>query len=1540
MISKCKFRAWLLCIACFVSSCWGKQKDSKNTPDFGFFKTSDAEQACVNTNVSQWELNAKFLHNFLSCASNKSVDGQETLSGLQNLLAKLDEAKMQKLLDFVLTVDPKGATHEERYPYLLASTTLLDRGLVDGKIAGLNLAGERLGTLQDFLVSLDASKTKTILSTWSRSGHLAEVLNEFGAFVDQLQDNSLESATHELLAGHTLKPEFLSLSRRFLKEDLLFTNLSDILAKKSARALNPLEQTQLLAPYRETMLASDSQALEIIRPESTTETTSLAELSRQHEQYSPSELKGLSDFLLSYWKSYQKLSEAERKSLDLRLLDATNGLFGQGANSAKLGMALLRDAASLKAKDLDRTTYALEQLLQEGSNISLEAIRAKVGSSKLSYQLQVLLSKGGKVPGCSFFDQAVLDGDGEFNDFANALNRMTRPQSDCGGRIPLVVAIESITGITIAETCANQAVCLAERIPLATSQELWGTAEIDSALTKKLVHDSLDQLRTLTSVDPFALYNLQLARDRVDTQFVTDLQKRIESSSDWSLKGLAATDDALSLDYASTLQKDFIEKLLTYRIETLASQSAQFADLAPEQASEIDASVEARASRIFAGLYSDGPMVGLIASKLDLSRFAFTADQLDLKRYLESHPSIWSRIVYRAKQADGIFRSPTNGGLTGEAMLTFSGAGSSIRNYLGYEARADALLQPVINQSTSQRIIQPLQATRVFANDDQGHSAWALWSQHYANGPLMVKDVPAELTQKLQDWYFTTLLPTVSDDAFWPELSATFQAPAPRGLSADYYDVVPYSPEEARLISFYYLKQYQKLSPTLPRAGDVAFGKSSAPKSDLGSFADPIRGCFNTSYLVKDDFEALYTVYSKYFSKSLRGSSRVSDLKNAVLPDYAGFQAQQASWTFAEQAQVNDVFRLTDDSESPFSLLSSLDLLTFSKPQSKFIPQTLVGFAGKLCRSKTKDPANPSIWIETPTACPLDFQGTTEEEAYNKFRDYVSQQAVQLVCPLLASDDFGPRMIWAQRLGLTLDNQALCQASPSLLEAYRFPTWHSARVLNDIFTMGRKATLKAGLVQVPSALRFYKLKAKGLTADALASTWLQQGKGIWNQSNALDQRRREFFAGDFWVGSPKLLDAYLNLLSQHLDPFSWRTILIAYGERNEQGESKDTLRDLIRLFSSEQRLSAAAGESAITFTLKLIDKIADNPEYRSFISSFVTDLNSSSSYDLYSNELPLALVQLFPAGVNDFDWKDPGLRFSKFIGQHSILLSWQLIGESFSPGDVNRFIQTTQEALHTIPEFGDRVGLVTKLSEEAVQVGTLYIPSESTHLSERFETLAQTWNRVSLGLEFRKQWASLVSKLDSPLAGLNDQETLTGEAMMESVLSAAIVRGPSLLNKIQQAGDFAEPLFWRNWADSFLATIESQGDGALALTNFIGQKRFDFGNGKLWMNILHPTDLQNKAILALDAVDSIPEHIWRGALEEGTDISARLVKALSYLRSHLLWKFDPDHNAYRIALDQLFELSQDQNLRDKQLELVKLWLNGESSPDDQNGIKK
>lgn len=1523
MISKLRPALCLLALVS-LSGCFGKKSSTNNSADFDFFKTDEAKEACVSTNLSQWELTGKFLHGFFRCASNKSADGAETLSGLQALLVSLDETKLQKVLDFALTVDPKGATHEERYPYLLALSTVLDRGLIDSRSEGLNLSAERLGSLQDFLVTFDARRSKEILSTWSRSGRLAEVLNELGLFVDSVDNYSVEVFAHEMLSGNILRPEALSIARRVLKEESLFLALADVTNAHPSRVLNESEQTQLLAPYRETIVASDKVALAAVNPSSEEVQTPLSVLNDEHAQYSLKELTGLKDFLLSYWKAYQNLGQGERDSLDSRLSAGMDTFANAQAAPAKWSLAMLHDGFQMAAQDLSKLTYAAD-LLIDGNDLPLEAIRAKSGASKLMNQLEVLLTNGGKIPNCPIFDKSPLALDSAtYTNFAASLKTLTEPHANCAGRVPLLVAIETFTGFELSENY---------------SPELSSAVEADAALTRKLTTDTLTKLVSETQRDPYRFYNLQLATDRLESEFLVKLSARIQSHQDWSMAGIAKLDESLTKEFEGILEADFLEKLLTHRIEALATQAHQFKDLAPEQATEIDNTLEARSSRVFAGLYTQGPIEQVLGNHLDISNFTFSEDQQDLKSYLQSHPSVFSRLMFKARESEGIFRSPTLGTLEGETFTAFSGAGASLRTYFGFTS-GDVNLSPVITSTAAHRILAPNQAVKAFSDDEQGRSAWALWYQQYGLGPIDSKDVPSALSKKLEEWFFTSLIPTLSNPDFYPELKANSEFVSSSSVSPEYFDIEGYSPEEARLLTTFYYKHYQKSSPLAVDAAQIAFGKSSAPRNDLTAFADPIAGFFNTSYMVKDEYEGLYSAYAKTYPKALRSSDKISALKASILPDYATFQTTTGAWTFAEQAQVNDVTRLPNDIESPLALLSTLDLLTYSKPQSRFIPQPVVGFAGTLCRSRTKDPNDATIWVDGVEACPIDFQGASPDEAYGKFREYISQSAAQTFCPFLASDELGPRMIWSQRLGLSLDNSTICSkaSNKDLLADYRFPAWHSARVLDDIFVMGRQAKLKAGLSEIPAAIRFYKIKSKGLEPARQGLEFLALAKGVWTNRQAADQRRREFFAGNLWVGSPSLLNSYINFVSQNVDSYGFRNSLIAYAETDASGQRKDTLRDILRVFSAQQKESAAQGESAILFGLKTFDKIVGNPEFRAFIANGLADTNSSESYNFFANELPMSLVQLFPADENPFDWSNPGLSFLKNIGQHSMLRSGQIVSELFTASEIDRFLEQTVSAVQVLPDVVERATLLTKAAKEVLKIGTL--ANGDSHLTEKIESLAKVWARIDLGQEVQKSWTSYVTKLVHPLKGFDGEEKISGQTALDSLLSALIIRGPSLFSMIQDASQVDgsalkdEPLFWRNWFENLTNSMDIRTEGSFALSSFLSEKRFGVSvdEGGLWLPLLRPGQLQDRAVAAIAAMDSVPEPLWQNALIEMTDLSARLTRALGFLKTNLVWNVDPDHNAYRIALDKAYELSQDKDLRDKQIELITLWLSNRPEP--------
>ena len=82
---------------------------------------------------------------------------------------------------------------------------------------------------------------------------------------------------------------------------------------------------------------------------------------------------------------------------------------------------------------------------------------------------------------------------------------------------------------------------------------------------------------------------------------------------------------------------------------------------------------------------------------------------------------------------------------------------------------------------------------------------------------------------------------------------------------------------------------------------------------------------------------------------------------------------------------------------------------------------------------------------------------------------------------------------------------------------------------------------------------------------------------------------------------------------------------------------------------------------------------------------------------------------------------------------------------------------------------------------------------------------------------------------------------------------------------------------------------------------------------------------------ALTTLSNVKESLWQAVMIEATDLVGRLQKPLAFLQRRIVWQEDPDHNAYRRALDHLYGLSDDPDLRQKQIEVLTLWLRDEEA---------
>ncbi|MDQ3232052.1 MAG: hypothetical protein M3Q07_09550, partial [Pseudobdellovibrionaceae bacterium] len=1187
----CKKAAVVVLLATGLANCTGKKRELSQGEGFAFFKNPDSNQACVNTNLSQWELSGTFLHKMLSCASNRSSDGGETLPAMHRLLADLSAEKMQKLIDFALMPNETATTHEERYPYLLAMAGVLDRGLTQGQKQGLNLATERLEHLQPFLLSLDPSRMQKQLSLWSQSGRLESLLAELGVFVQSLEQDSLSAMTREVLEGQNFGPHFIKVSTAVLGQDELMGSLDAALSGQPLVAPDAESQARMLQDWRQPQ-SVDGPARVIATKAGTSAPTTFAQhLDEFNRTLSDAEIQRLSRFLISFWNSYRSLGGEERSSISRRLAGSLEQGLDQQKNTAQWFMAVAQDLSTMPASDLTSISETLGRLLEPSNDPSLDTLRAKLWSSLMMEQMIQLLTQGGPVPGCSAMTIPGIK-DLSATDFAptyDVLRSLNTPQAACEGLVPLTAMLESLSNVTVGRPCTQESCLELTSKPNDPDQtaSYWSDSfvEPDAKILNELVRTILLESKHYLERDRYYLRNIGVANRAVDPALMDQLLERWQKAAPQSLRDMAVWEQSLMQDESlqTLLVSDPIEKLLSLKLERLSSLSQQFHELVPAGTQDVDKTTNQRVARVFAGVYNQGPLEQALRYKLpatlegseDILNDASFNWPADVKQTFANDRSLFSHFLHRFKNADSIFRNPELGSLVDGADVPVASLGSPAR-YAGFEEPGRISIQPRLDN----RLIQPLQGIRAVGDDPSG---WGLWYQQLTSSGLVSKDLPPEQTGHFQD-FSNQLVQNISADTRWTDLLAAEEpqwSQAAPSMNTEFFDVEPYSAADARLIALYYLRHYHKVPFAFPTQAQT----TALPTGGL-------RGFFSGAALVTN-MDADYALFVKLFPDRLGANvGSLEELAAQVLT------ANPDGTTLFAPTKISPVTRvgllagkypqLLENSN--FQLLSTFNLLGLTKTGPAYYVQPLIGLDEKSCATAEG----------TPSPCALELRGADVTVRQAAYQSFVAGVVAQNFCPLLATDQFGPRDVWAQRLQLKPSQATTCN-NPSLLEAkvadeVRFPAWLTRRILNDVFSMGRQARLKKGLVQIPSALRFYKLAQQELTAKERSELWLRQARGHWSALNAASLSRRQSYAVQFWAAQPNLLNATIDQWQQSIETTSWTDFLARLAQRDGDGTAQDVVHEIMSLVISTQQDSAKAGQSLLEMGFALMDRVSARPD--------------------------------------------------------------------------------------------------------------------------------------------------------------------------------------------------------------------------------------------------------------------------------------------------------------------------------------------------------
>ena len=1546
----CKLKAqksllFLSCILGLAIACKRGDNSALERKDFGFFKSPDSQQACLSKNLSQWSLSGPFLNKLLHCAAIETTDGGSTLPRTLAWADALGPDKMQALSDFLLTEDLSASDHAGRYPYLLAFSTLLDRGLKDGSAAGIELTQERLGDMQGFLLALPPERPKWLLTQWSQSGKLNRLLQELGFFIASLKEDNLQVLVNEALQGHTLRKPFFAMSHEVLGNDRLMEALDASLSGNETFQLGP-ERMQAFELGRQAELPKSGLLPHVwSSADKTPDLTPAAHLAAFSAQLSEQELGGLSQFLLSFWEAYRSQDSGAQKALNQRLVGTFEEAIDQQRAPALWLLSLLHDVRSLPVRDLDEITTALGRLVSEEGvrsswDSTLDTLRAKVGTQKMIDGVVQKIVDGGSIRSCGGLTVSPLERSAQppLPQLLQRLQWLTQANDACQGLAPLAVAMADELDVSLQSDCSTASgtrpcVPLNGNSARPAATTAWQSiAEPKAEIWLRLVETSLAEQRRWLGLDPYSLKHQGLAYDAVSLASFDKIWQSWQAQDQKTLPALAEFDRSLQdkEELRGLLIPDFLEKVLTFHIERLAALSGQTYDLVPE--TDGDKSTTQRAMRAFAGLYNRGPLEEALRHRLAPARWLQENPPSDarLSKAFQDHPEWLSRIFARLQFGESVFRSPMFASLGNEDLTPFVSLGSSLTNFTSIEPspregrRAASLNTSTIAQN---EVLQPLQSIRRFdSTSASSASGWALWDWQLASSALTSKDLPPELMGAYQSWVQNELIPRLASADTWSEL---MQAEAPQwsqlpsGVSQEFYDVTGYSPEEARILALYQLRHYLKLPQSVPSASSISSAANPSPGST--SFTAPIRGFMNASYMSSPGSD--YLLFAKLVPDSLRSPALTSleDMQNQALPSFEQYQTEGGFFPYAKQSLIRDVSKFRADSLKPsLRLFSSLNLLTFTRSGLNFYPQALIGLGGQNCQSSATE----------KIACPVELNAGSQAEAYALYQDFIRQQIAQYFCPLLAGTDLGDPLLWQKRLGLRVSKPETCAGLTSVAslpaDSLRFPAWMSKRVLQDIFTLGRTAHLKEGIAQLPASLRYYKLAAQNLDGKTLSQRWLRESSGVWDELNAASQSRRQKLAFAFWAGAPSLMSSYTDSLRLGLGTDEWKQSLVGFAERTESGADSDALRKVLRRFIAIQKSLRTSDAKVSDLLLQMLDELRHEKSELDFLTALASNYTQLETYDFLGNELPLAVLGLFE---DRFDWNQPGLRLLKFVAQAETLNVLGKLTHVFSTQELQGFIAVALKATQSLGNLSEQQHLANRTLDEVLSLGSLGRLPSGELLAESWNDVLKAWRQARFTTLFQTRWEELLLAWDKPLQRFDGSDSLSAQTVLAQGLPSLLRYAPALLDAHQQTGASSETLFWPRLLQDFLRTMEDETLGSRALAHFFATESLGFEHGTIWEKLFLEEPKRLRLVTALESATSVPQELWEGALEESTEVIGRLQKPLAFLKDHMKWKQDPGSNAFQKALDQLYALSQDPELRDRQIEVLGAWLRGSLNPE-------
>lgn len=1565
MISNIKKTLWFIGILLFISSC-GKKVQTL-TSDINQVKSFESLSACKEIKIPQdVDLNGRFIYYFPQCASIKMPDGSESLGATINLVKALGPTQIENLTTF-LKIDPPNRRGDikDDYPLIKSALTFNERGIFQNDRIDPVLYEERFGPFQKFQKDLIPYFFGKLILDLNEKGKLKNLINNVKPFFDRINFSNLQAFLRASMENRELVESSMDGLVEFLSNKKLYEAAKGILTMEKTYPIENSQGEDCLKDWLDPKLKGTLDPCDFKKHKQNTRGEDVISLSDQRIEGFLSSLDSdqkekFFNLMANLLKKFVSLDNDKRNDILIRLSEGgIEGYYHQDGPIRNL-LGLLEflmgnkdDASTLKVKDLDLILTAIENSLLEGGPIILSPMYQKQAQGKIQEKIVNLIYEGGPILGCpnlslKGFKDVDIDNREEV---LRTIYAFFLPQSQCElGPTPIASFVLSTfkKELELTEECfverdgyVLEKPCLPKAIIPEIHQKFkeidWSAAqntdEIEPTLFKNFILHTLNETKKGLSDDSYFLHWANFAHGEKSPESIDTLIDLITETLEVTPKLVAYIDDImddravyneafsqvinqekfseLKKTYKNLFRKNFLENILSYQVDQLNAQVEEFQDLFNR-----DERSDQKIFKLFSGTYNKGPYE------------QFFKKELNFEKLTNKLPSI-PRDTIRVREVLG--RQKMDGVLFHNERIDNADLKPSF-DYLGEGIRS---VEASYNDTgENEQTFDKLNfGTSVFGLQD-------VFGDFLRLKPILVDNnlfTGINISGNEADEYVAWL-----KDVFYPGFIENFKENYGdyefKGLeefNKDFFEVTPYSANEARQISLFYSSHYIFAKAALP-ADKTTF------EFDFKRDKKKPMVTFNMLELY-EDHEKRWGSYLNNFPDAFTWNSnehqKFNDLVSQVLGNVTDVEYTSLPWA---KLPIDKVGRRGLD-ESAFSekelnvikTFSALHLFTTNRVK-QFVPLLGVAEECKINRSIIK--------------CPLKFIDKVNAEAVivksrmESLKEYAQSAFRGQLCTLFNKEYFSADFVrnLSERLKVDIglaDLMTQCMGIDNLFneKSDRIPAIVSQVILKDVLNMGKNPRLKPSLGSLSAQIRYYKMNNEKYAQKKMQLKELLKARGPFGPRLLASSIHRLNDNRGYITIFPGMINYYENFLYSAVKKSGgninlskdWYGAEIKANEPAELGILQRLVEDKIfpiyRNFDKEKPLFL------YIFTVL---KSLDQKELKS-IAGLISYPHEIEALNNTIETLPLLLRYFYNLNPTPEFWEQPGARILKNLLRIENMKALVDLLNGFSTQEITDGLLVIHEELLKLGEPED----IYK------NLLTAHKFLKSMLLSEGVST-----NKGTV-LSLEKNVESLLSesgklkdirRLNKILNFLNTDDLIDFKGIkrkaaineINGIIRFGIEDSYKLFSLYQdhfnETKDNQVPNYFGQMISGLIRPYSIDKENSIVSMKSFASLLSDPNLGtwnNLYSKILFEEKYQNQYLPLLSAVYKIDNQIFINALDESSILVPTSYNMLSLVFKNIIWSPDSSEDT-KFSLGALLRFSDPNNkILEYSTDLMKTWLN-------------